>query len=74
MGWNHLCNFSREHYEEHLCEINFEFGPVVQVKMLFKGISYLQLRVSRFFAAIWIHLCNFGRGRYEEHFCEIILI
>ena len=35
---DHLCNFGRGHHEEH-----FQFGPVVQRKMLFKDISYLEL-------------------------------
>ena len=28
---NHLGNLSRGHYEEQLCEIYFEFEPVVQM-------------------------------------------
>ena len=48
---------------------NFEFGPVVQEEMRFKGISYLQ----PFFSVEQNHLCNFGRGYYMEQFCEIIL-
>ena len=36
--WNHLCNFSRDYYEEHFCEIILNLE--VQ-KMLFKSISYL---------------------------------
>ena len=38
MDWNHLCNIGRRHHEEKPCEIIFEFGPVVQEEMLFKGI------------------------------------
>ena len=35
---NHLYNFDRRHHEEQ-----FEFGPMVQEKMSFKDISYLEL-------------------------------
>ena len=40
--------FSRGHYEEHLCEIIFEFGPVVQEETLFKDISNLELAALSF--------------------------
>ena len=43
---NHLCSFGPGRYEEYFCEIilnYFEFGPVVQMEMLFKDISYLKL-------------------------------
>ena len=50
----------------------FEFGPVVQEEMLYKGNSYLELWWS-LFSALWNHLCNFGRRHLEEQFCEIIL-
>ena len=50
----------------------FEFGPVVQEVMPFKGISYLELW-QPFCLAECNHLCNFCRGYYEEQFCEIIL-
>ena len=32
---NHLCCFGRRHYEEHLCEIDTEFGLVVKEEMTF---------------------------------------
>ena len=41
---NYLCNLSRRYHEEQFCEFFFEFGPVVQEEMLFKCISYLELR------------------------------
>ena len=50
----------------------FEFGPVVQNEMRFKGISYLGIW-QPFCSAECNHLCNFGRGYYEEQFSEIIL-
>ena len=50
----------------------FEFGPMVQEEMPFKGISYLELWQS-FCSAERNHLCNFGKGYYEEQSCEIIL-
>ena len=40
--------------------------------MLFKDISYLELR-QPFCSAEWNYLCKFGRGYYEEQFSEIIL-
>ena len=67
---NNLCNFGRGHYEEHLCKIIFEFGPVVHE--MFKDISYLELW-RPLCSAEQNHLCNFGRSLYEEYFYEIIL-
>ena len=49
----------------------FEFGPVVQEEMPFKGISYLDIWQPSC-SAEHNHLCNFGRGYQEEQFCEII--
>ena len=43
----------------------FEFGPVVQEKMLFTGISNLELW-QPFCSAEGYNLCNFGRGYLEE--------
>ena len=45
---------------------------MVQEKMSFKDISYLELR-RPFCSAEQNRLCNFGRGHYEEQFCEFIL-
>ena len=39
---NWLGNFVKGPYKKHLCENNFELGPVVR-EMLFKDGSYLQL-------------------------------
>ena len=50
----------------------FEFGPVVQEKISFKDIPYLELW-HPFCSGERNHLCNFGRGYQEEQFCEIIL-
>ena len=50
----------------------FEFGPVVQEEMKFKGISYLELW-QPVCSAEHKHLCNFGRGYQDEQICEIIL-
>ena len=50
----------------------FEFWTVVQEKMLFKGISYLELW-QPFCSAERNYLCNFGRGYLEVQFHEIIL-
>ena len=49
-----------------------EFGPVVQSKMLFKDIYYLELS-QPICSADWNHLCNFSRRHHEEQSCEIIL-
>ena len=49
----------------------FEFGPMVQKEILFKGIPYLELW-QPFCSAEGNHLCNFCRGYYEEQFYEII--
>ena len=50
---------------------NFEFRPVVQEKMPFKDISYLELWWP-FCSVAQNHFGNFGRGHNEEQFCEII--
>ena len=50
----------------------FEFGPVAQEEMPFKGISYHELW-QPFCSTKCNDLCNFGRGYQEEQFCEIIL-
>ena len=50
----------------------FEFGPVVQEEMPFKGISYLNIW-QPFCSTERNHLCNFGRGYPEEQVSEIIL-
>ena len=50
----------------------FEFGPVVQEKMSFKYMSYLQLWQPSYVTK-QNNLGNFGRGHYEINFCEIIL-
>ena len=42
---NHLCNFSRGYHEEQFCEINFEFGPLVQEEMSFKRFLIKSWRV-----------------------------
>ena len=47
-----LCNFSRGHHKENVCEIIFQFRPImaiVQEKILIKDISYLEL---------WWSLCS----------------
>ena len=36
MEGNHLCNFGRVHYEEHLCDFVFQLGLVVKEKMMIK--------------------------------------
>ena len=38
-----FCYFGEGHYDKQFCEIHLEFGPVVQEKMPFKDISYLEL-------------------------------
>ena len=48
------------------------FGPVIQTKMLFKDISYIELWQTLCSADL-NHLCNSGRRYHEEQFCEIIL-
>ena len=49
----------------------FEFGPVVQEKMLFKDIIYLEL-LQPFCAVEQNYLCSYSRRYYEEQFCEIV--
>ena len=50
----------------------FEFGPVLQEEIPFKGISFLELW-QPFCSAEHNHLCNLGKGYQEEQFCEIFL-
>ena len=52
--------------------VNMEFGPLVQKKMSFKDISYLELW-QPLCSGDWNHFCNFSRRNHEELFCEIIL-
>ena len=52
--------------------MKFEFGPVVQEEMPFKGISYLELW-QPFCSVEHNHWCHFGRRYQEQQFCEIIL-
>ena len=40
---HHLCKICTGLYEEHVCAITLKFGPVVQEKILFKDMSYLEL-------------------------------
>ena len=42
-----------------------KFGKVVQEKILFKDISYLEFW-QPFCSAGWNHLCSFSRGYQEE--------
>ena len=49
-----------------------KFGPVIQEKMSFKDISYVELWQS-LCSVDWNHLCNIGRRHHEEQYCEIIL-
>ena len=65
-------NNGRRHHEEQFCEIIFNFGPVVQEEMSFKGISYLDLW-RPFCSAKLNHLCTFGRRHHKKQFREIIL-
>ena len=69
---NHLCNFSKEQYEEHFCDF-FLFGRVMQEEISIKDVSYLQLWLP-FCSVERHHLCNFGRGHYEIQFFAIFLI
>ena len=55
-GRNYLCSFRPGRYKEQ-----FEFGPVVQEKMLFKDISYQELW-QPLCSAEWNHLCNLMEG------------
>ena len=68
----HFCEIilNLGHHEEHFCDIILNLDQWFN-EMLFKDISYLELRWP-FCLAQPNHLCNFGRGLYEEHFCEII--
>ena len=60
VGRNHLCSFGPGRYEEQ-----FEFGPVVQEKMLFNDISNLEFW-RPLCSDEWNHLCNFGGENHEE--------
>ena len=54
-------------FEEGIKRNYFEFGPVVQEEMPFKGISYLELW-QPFCSAGHNNLCNFGREYQVEQF------
>ena len=54
----------------------FEFGPVVQEKVSFKDINYLELcppPPPPLCSTEQNHFCKFGRGHHGEHFCEVTL-
>ena len=61
-----LREFGKGHYEEHLCEINFDFGPVVR-EMSFQDISIFGSG-GHFVSPEPSHLCNFSRGHYGDCF------
>ena len=52
-GQNHLRNFGRGYQEQQFCEINYEFGPVVQ-EMLFKDISGHFVQRSKTICAVLV--------------------
>ena len=68
---NHLHNFSRGYYEEHLCEI------ILKLDQWFKRRCRLKDFLSRAPAAVMFSgaepFMQFGRGHYGEHISEIIL-
>ena len=66
-----MCNFGRGHHEKHFCVIFFLFEPVVQEKMQFQNISYLELEAPMIGRGE--PFVKFGRGHPEVHFCESIL-
>ena len=67
MEQNHLCNFSRRHYKEHLCEIILNFD------LWFRRRCRLKIYFIWSSGSPQNHLCNCGRGYHGDHFCEIIL-
>ena len=66
-----MSTIGRQHHGQHFCEIILNLG-VMQEKMSFKDISYLELW-RPLCSAEQNHLCNFGTRGNEERFCEIIL-
>ena len=67
---NHLCNFGRGCYEEHILWNYFKFGPMVQ-EMSFKRFLIWSsgsppVRWSRTIHAI------LKKGHHREHSCEVI--
>ena len=70
---NHICHYSSGHHAEHFFETIYEIRSVVQEKMLFKDLFYLELWWPLCLVE-QNHLCNFGEVHHEEQFCEIILI
>ena len=57
---------------KNICEIIFEFRPLVQGEMSLKDFSCLDLWQS-FCMTEGNHFCNYAGGYYEEYFCEIAL-
>ena len=67
---NHLCNFSKGHYEEQFCEFISNLGQ------WFRRRCRLKYNLSGALAASCSeeqkHLCNFERGHHGEQLCEVI--
>ena len=63
---NHLCNFGREHQEEHFCEITLNLDEQFRRRCLLKEFlpAILFSRAELFVL--------FVRGHYKEHSCKII--
>ena len=61
MELNNLINLGRSDHEEHVCEIIFEFGPMVKERIWFKDISYLELWWPLCLAEQY-YLSNFGKS------------
>ena len=55
---------------EHFCETVLNLEQCIK-EMLFKDISYLELRQS-LCSEDWNFLCNFGRVHHEEQFCFVL--
>ena len=68
---NHFFNNSRAYQDEQFYERIYQFGPVVQEDISFKGGAHLNDFLPGALAPLLFsgadHLCNFERGHHEEH-------
>ena len=64
---NGMCNFKREHNENHFCEIILNLDQWFRKRSLKDILIYSS---GNPFSVERNHLCNYGRGHYKEHFYE----
>ena len=65
---NHLYNFGRKHYGEHMCEIILKFGPVAQEMLPKRYFLFIALLP---FCSASEAICATLVGGIVENICEM---